>query len=75
MGAEGAEQRIVDTLFQMRQAGVPLNSRIVRWVMLAVLQHKHPDVLAKLGLSQTFIWRFVRNSPQLQFAGNERVGR
>ncbi len=52
MGAEGAEQRIIDTLLQMRQAGVPLNSRIVRWVMLAALQHKHPDVLAKLELRQ-----------------------
>ena len=73
MLAEGAEQRIVDTLLQMRQAGVPLNSRIIRWVMVAVLQDKHPDTLAKLELSQPFISRFVRSNPQLQFRWRART--
>jgi hypothetical protein len=71
--ADGAEQRIVDTLLQMRQAGAPLNSRIIRWVINAVLQDKHPDVLAELELSQSYISRFVRSNPALRFRWRART--
>ena len=64
--APEAEQAICDHLLQLRKAGMPLNSHVVRWVMLAVLE-KHPAVLEQLTLSQQFISKWVRNNPRLQF--------
>jgi hypothetical protein len=51
---------------------MPLNSHVVRWVMLAVLE-KYPAVLQQLALSQPFISRFVRNNPRLQFRWRART--
>lgn len=73
LAAPGAEQQIVDALLQMREAGTPLNSRIIRWVMQAVLQEKHPAVLQQLELSQTFISRWVRSNKQLRFRWRART--
>jgi len=70
--APGAEEAICDHLLQLRKAGMPLNSHVVRWVMLAVLE-KHPAVLQQLALSQPFISRFVRNNPRLQFRWRART--
>jgi hypothetical protein len=46
--AKGAEDAICDILLKLREAGTPLNSHIIRWVMRAVLEEKHPEVLDKL---------------------------
>jgi hypothetical protein len=51
---------------------MPLNSHVVRWVMLAVLE-KHPAVLQQLTLSQPFISKWVRNNPRLQFRWRART--
>ncbi len=65
--APGAEEAICDILLQLRMAGTPLNSHIIRWVMQAVLQENHPSVLQQLTLSQAFISTWVRNNPRLHF--------
>lgn len=51
LAAPGAEDAICDHLLQLRKAGMPLNSHVIRWVMLAVLD-KYPAVLQQLTLSQ-----------------------
>ena len=71
--APGAEEAICDILLQMRQAGTPVNSHIIRWVMLAVLQDKHPKVLDHLTLSQQFISDWVRSCPALLFRWRART--
>jgi hypothetical protein len=70
--APGVEDAICDILLRLRTAGTPLNSHIIRWVMLAVLQ-KHPTVLQQITLSQQFISKFVRNNPRLQFRWRART--
>lgn len=71
--AEGAEKRIVEVLLDMRKAGTPLNTRIIRWVMHAILERRNPDVLEKLQLSQSFISRWVRTHEDLKFAWRART--
>jgi hypothetical protein len=71
--APGAEDQICDILLQLRQAGTPLNSHIIRWVMLAVLQDRCPALLKQLKLSQQFISRWVRGNPRLQFRWRQRT--
>jgi len=70
--AAGAGDAISDHLLQLRKAGMPLNSHVVRWVMQAVLVD-HPEVLQKLSLSQQFISKWVRNNPRLQFRWRART--
>ena len=55
-----AEQEIKRVLLQMRAAGAPLNSRVIRWVMLAVLQEASPTLLLRHRLSQPFISGWAR---------------
>lgn len=71
--ADGAEGRIVEVLQEMRKAGTPLNTRIIRWVMHAILQRGYPEVLDKLQLSQSFISRWVRTHEDLQFRWRART--
>lgn len=71
--APGAEDEICDILLKLRAAGTPLNSHIIRWVMLAVLEDKHLAVLTTLALSQSFISTWVRNNPRLQFRWRART--
>jgi hypothetical protein len=73
LAAPGAEDAICDILLQLRKAGTPLNSHIIRWVMLAVLQESHPAVLQQLTLSQQFISTWVRNNPRLHFRWRART--
>jgi hypothetical protein len=68
-----AEEQICDTLLQMREAGIPVNTSIVRWVMQAILEDKHPEVLEKLQLSQSFISRWVSSQQRLQFSWRART--
>ena len=70
--AAGASDAISDHLLQLRQAGMPLNSHVVRWVMQAVLAD-HPEVLQQLSLSQQFISKWVRNNPRLHFRWRART--
>lgn len=70
--APGVEDAICDILLRLRTAGTPLNSHIIRWVMLALLQ-QHPTVLQQITLSQQFISKFVRNNPRLQFRWRART--
>jgi hypothetical protein len=72
LAAPGAEDAICDHLLQLRKAGMPLNSHVIRWVMLAVLD-KYPAVLQQLTLSQQFISKWVRNNPRLQFRYRART--
>lgn len=71
--APGAEDAICDILLKLRTAGTPLNSHVIRWVMLAVLQDNHSAVLEKLTLSQQYISSFVRHNPRLQFRWRART--
>jgi len=73
LAAPGAEDEICDILLKLRAAGTPLNSHIIRWVMLAVLEDKHPAVLATLTLSQAYISNWVRANPRLQFRWRART--
>jgi len=70
--APGAGDTISDHLLQLRKAGMPLNSHVVRWVMQAVLR-SHPEVLQQLTLSQQFISKWVRSNPRLQFRWRART--
>lgn len=58
--APNAETEIKRVLQQMRAAGAPMNSRVIRWVMLAVLQASHPRLLLQFKLSQQFISSWAR---------------
>ena len=71
--ADGAEGSIVEVLQEMRKAGTPLNTRIIRWVMHAILLRRCPEVLDKLQLSQSFISRWVRTHEDLQFRWRART--
>lgn len=55
-----AEKEIKRLLLQMRTAGAPINSRVIRWVMLAVLQEVASSLLLRYRLSQSFISRWAR---------------
>lgn len=71
--APGAEDAICEILLKLRKAGTPLNSHIIRWVMLAVLQEQYPNALKQLSLSQPFISSWVRANPRLQFRWRART--
>jgi hypothetical protein len=71
--APGAEEAICDILLKLRQAGTPLNTFIIRWVMQAVLQERCPALLQQLMLSRSFISRWVRKNPRLQFRWRSRT--
>ena len=58
--APDAEKEIKRILLQMRAAGAPINRRVIRWVMLAVLQAAQPTLLLTNVLSQSFISRWAR---------------
>ncbi len=73
LAAPGAEDEICDILLKLRQAGTPINAHVIRWVMLAVLQEKHPAVLDQLMLSQQYISAWVRRNPRLQFRWRART--
>lgn len=55
-----AENEIKQVLLQMRASGVPLNSRVIRLVMIAVLQEASPALLLRHKLSQQFISSWAR---------------
>ena len=59
--APAVEQQIKRVLLQMRTAGAPLNSRIIHWVMRAVIQEQRPDLLRHATLSQQFISAWARS--------------
>jgi hypothetical protein len=71
--APAAEDAICDVLLKLRQAGTPLNSHIIRWVMQAVIQDVYPALLNQLTLSQSYISAWVRNNPRLQFRWRART--
>lgn len=55
-----AEAEVKRVLLQMRTAGAPINSRVIRWVMLAVLHAAQPMLLLRHRLSQQFISNWAR---------------
>ena len=55
----------------MREAGAPINCRVIRWVMLAVLQASNPALLQQHQLSQPFVSTWARN--QLQWRWRART--
>lgn len=62
------EEEIKTILIQMRAAGTPLNSHIIRWVMQGVIEHRTSQSLEKgvrlrgLRLGHQFISAWVRKS-------------
>lgn len=62
--APAVEQQIVTTLCQLREAGTPLNSRIIRLIMRAIISKEMPALLDTLSLSQQFISAWVRSTLQ-----------
>lgn len=69
--APEVEQEIKRVLLLMRSAGTPLNSRVIRWVMLAIMQEQCPALLCHFKLSQRFISRWVRH--QLEWRWRART--
>jgi len=66
-----ADAEIRRVLLLMREAGTPVNARVIRWVMRAVMQQMAPALLDSLTLSQTFISRWARE--QLQWRWRSRT--
>jgi hypothetical protein len=58
------EAEIKRVLLEMRTAGAPVNSRVIRWVMHAVMQRMQPALLNYLTLSQSFISDWAREQMQ-----------
>jgi hypothetical protein len=54
------EDEIKRHLLLMREAGTPINSRIIRWVMVAVCTKMKPSLLEEISFSQQFISSWVR---------------
>ena len=71
---EGLEDTIVQHLLQLRVNGASVGIALVRWVMAAILEEKHPDALTRLKLSSAYISYFVRRHPQLKFAEFSKMG-
>jgi len=59
--APAVEREIKRVLLQMRATGAPLNCRIIRWVMHAVMLEQCPALLQYLSLSQPFISAWARS--------------
>lgn len=70
--AEGAEDAITDTLIKMREAGTPLNTRIIRWTMHAILEEKYPAVLSQLHCGSTHAARRAHDQHLYSFSQNSR---
>lgn len=70
-GAPLVEAEIKQVLLQMRTSGAPVNSRVIRWVMRAVMTDMQPALLSGLTLSQSFISRWARE--QLQWRWRART--
>ena len=66
-----ADAEIRRVLLLMREAGTPVNARVIRWVMRAVMQQMAPALLDCLTLSQSFISRWARE--QLQWRWRSRT--
>lgn len=54
------EQHIKSVLQQLRDAGTPLSSHVIRWVMQSVFTDHDPSLLGRLKLSQQWISQWVR---------------
>lgn len=54
------EEEIKKQLLLLRGAGTPLNSRVVKWVMMAIIDEKCPEIYNHTKLSQASISRWVR---------------
>lgn len=54
------EEELKTTLLKMRGAGAPLGTRVIRWIMRALVEERRPALLLQLTFSQTFISRWVR---------------
>jgi hypothetical protein len=59
--APEVESEIVMALCHQRESGTPLNSRIIRVIMRAIIAEKAPALLTTMKLSQQFISKWVRN--------------
>lgn len=54
------EAEIKRVLLQMRAAGTPLNTHVIRWVMHSIMQLRRPALLTHLSLSKSFISLWAR---------------
>jgi hypothetical protein len=54
------EAEIKRVLLQMRAAGTPLNTHVIRWVMHSIMQLRRPALLTRLSLSKSFISLWAR---------------
>lgn len=69
--APAVEEAIKTSLLEMRAAGTPLNSRVIRWVMRAIIEEHDSALLQQLTLSQQFISAWVRT--QLKWTWRART--
>jgi hypothetical protein len=59
----GIEEEIKATLLQLRAAGTPINSHVIRWVMQGVIHHRTPEgKLQSLKLGQSYICAWARKT-------------
>jgi hypothetical protein len=54
------EEEIKGTLLKLRDAGMPVNSHVIRWSLQAVFKQRDPSLLESLQMSQQWISYWVR---------------
>jgi hypothetical protein len=69
--APEVEQKIKQTVLLMREAGTPVNCRIIAWTMRAVCTKMQPALLNSLTFSQPFVSAWARE--QLQWRWRART--
>ena len=68
--SDAIEQSAKDALQRMRDAGIPVNSHVIRWTLQAVFRDEEPKLLESLKMSQQWISRAAVDQPlQLVFEG------
>jgi hypothetical protein len=65
------EAEIKRVLLQMRAAGTPLNTHVIRWVMHSIIQLRNPALFQYLTLSKSFISLWARQ--QLHWSWRART--
>lgn len=54
------EDEVKRVLLQLREAGTPINSHVIRWTMQGIFAERDPSLLDSLRLSQQWISQWVR---------------
>jgi hypothetical protein len=58
------EEEVKATLLKLREAGMPVNTHVIRWTLYAIFKQRDPSLLDSLQLSQQWISYWVRSKLQ-----------